>query len=676
MMKTPLFFIFSSVLSWQIWAQADPPHALPAHLPPGACNTPCNVADSLALVMIYQVMNGAQWDTDKRWDLSACVASWYGVGLNVSGRVTILDLDGEIAADPISGSDACVLGVTDLTTVFPDQVNLPELRALSLAGNILTGSFPDLTNLKNLTRLNLNCTQLNTLLPGNKLPKSLQEFYIENAGLSGVLPDLDLPKLNNLNLKKNFDLKGPLPAWKKLESIQSIALSRCNFKGVVPGYSHVLPGNLRLFLPSNRLTFEDVLPNWEQLKKRWNVDLDSQALFSLPETRQVAIGCPFRWDVGIDDTVTSNTYHWYHNGAMLLRTDSNTLFIKEMPDTLGGVWVCKVTNSRVPKMHLESYPLTVLLCQPEVMTVDTALCRGQSLVVRGILYDEQHPEGKQQIIGKATNGCDSVIWVHLRYPESKAGPDTILCRDSLVLRAQLPEGFTGLWSADPAAVIADPTSAVTKARVLQEGETRFLWTVSAPRCPTPTTNTATVFFDRAPTARLDSLTIFIDRDTSGNFLFNDLLFDPNVDVISVQPPPKGGVFNWDDDGHWDFIPNKRYWGTFKVQYTLCSGFCPPEHCDTAEVWIKVVPAGQPVFVSANGDGINDVFVLQVLAADPDAFPESELLILSEDGSILLSSKGYRNDWPVGELPPQGVYYYFFRASPDDPPIANIICLTR
>lgn len=666
----------------------QPPAAPPAGLgapPPNSCSVRCHPDDSLALVQIYNALDGLNWENTKRWDLNACVETWFGVLLDTNfdpARVVALDLDGDTGV-VLSAIDGYAPGIKGLSGTFPGSLQLPRLRLLSLNSNpfsnvAIKGPFPNFSTLPQLVGLGLNYAKMNGPLPSDALPPSLEQLYLEEAGLTGVLPDasLDLPNLVNIDLKGNPGLTDPLPQWAQLGRLQSIAFSRCNFEGVVPGYGHLPAGLLNLFCPFNRFTFEDILPNWAAIKKHAIKDFDSLQLFSVPATRQVAINCPFRWDVGIDDTVATSTYRWFQNGILRSTTDSNTLFVKEMPADWGGTWVCKVTNSIVTEVEIESHPLTVTLCQPEIMDIDTALCPGQSLTVRGVLYNEQNPMGKQQLIGKATNGCDSVIRVQLRYPLFRAGPDTFMCQNNLPLRAGLPPGANGLWTAAPAALITDPTAPLTAASGLQAGETRFFWTVTFVGCP-PATDTFAVFFDQPPTALPDSVTIFIDKNGSGNFLLNDLFFDPAKDVISVLPLPPDGDFDWDDDGDWTFDPDKLYSGTYIVRYSLCSTFCPPEYCDTAEIKIKVVPEVQPEFVSANGDGINDVLVIKALAADPTAFPDNELLIYSADGSKVCCDQGYRNDWPsLGKLPPPGTFWFFFRQSPDDPVVPGILLLTH
>jgi len=645
------------------------------------CPVHCHPSDSLELVRLYNALNGPNWKTS--WNLNSCVKTWHGVTLDpntLPARVLFLDLDGDTGV-VLTKQDDCTDGL-GLNGAFPDKLKLPGLKKLSLSGNDKLrsdgGVFPDFSMLTELTGLALNCTGMNCPLLDNKLPNSLDELYIREAGLNGPIPELSLPNLGTLNIQRNTELQEPLPFWEGLESITYIALSACSFQGVVPGYAHVpADRDFRISLKRNRFTFEDILPNWASLRNH-EIDFDSMERFSAPDTRQIPIGCPFRWGVDIDDTVTTNVYQWFQNGTLRVTTDSNTLVIDSMPDGWGGQWVCRVSNTVVTRMKIESHPITVALCQPEQMNVDTTLCPGQSLLVNGVLYNEQNPMGKQQLVGKATNGCDSVIRVRLHYPDFRAAPDTLVCRDSVPLRAKLPPGATGLWTSDSAAQILQPTSPVTTASGLQEGETRLFWTLNLPGCPSAT-DTFSVFYDRPPQARLDTLTTFIDQDISGNFLLNDLFFDPDVDIVSVLLPlPSGGDFVWDaSDSSWDFDPDKLYYGTFTVRYSLCSSLCLAEYCDTAEIRIKVVPERQPTFVSANGDGINDTFVIERLAADPSTLPDNELLIFSSDGTVVYRTQGYRNDWPnLGNLPPAGVYWCFFRATPSSTVMPSVVLLTH
>ena len=50
-----------------------------------------------------------------------------------------------------------------------------------------------------------------------------------------------------------------------------------------------------------------------------------------------------------------------------------------------------------------------------VLTVEETLCKGESITINGITYNEANPSGEQQIPGGGVHGCDSSILVNLKF---------------------------------------------------------------------------------------------------------------------------------------------------------------------------------------------------------------------------------------------------------------------
>ncbi len=69
-------------------------------------------------------------------------------------------------------------------------------------------------------------------------------------------------------------------------------------------------------------------------------------------------------------------------------------------------------------------------------------------------------------------------------------------------------------------------------------------------------------------------------------------------------------------------------------------------------------------ITPNGDGINDLWVVDNL----ENFPDNEVRIYNRWGELVYSKKGYANDWggqgPKGKLLPAGPYYYVLRIKDD------------
>ncbi|NBR13177.1 MAG: gliding motility-associated C-terminal domain-containing protein [Crocinitomicaceae bacterium] len=73
------------------------------------------------------------------------------------------------------------------------------------------------------------------------------------------------------------------------------------------------------------------------------------------------------------------------------------------------------------------------------------------------------------------------------------------------------------------------------------------------------------------------------------------------------------------------------------------------HIDTVDCTNQL-----PNIITANGDGINDYFVID----EAIKFPNNRLVILNRWGNVILDEKGYRNTFDGLDVS-NGVYYYFF-----------------
>ena len=100
--------------------------------------------------------------------------------------------------------------------------------------------------------------------------------------------------------------------------------------------------------------------------------------------------------------------------------------------------------------------------------------------------------------------------------------------------------------------------------------------------------------------------------------------------------------------------------------------CSPVNCDLTI----------PQAVTPNGDGFNDVFVIDGI----ENYPNNELIIFNRWGAEVFRANGYSNDWNGkstsdfniwGEDLPTGTYYYLFDTKQDGvKPMTGFIYLTR
>ena len=246
-------------------------------------------ADSLALVKIYTIADGANWKESRRWTLTEPMDQWLGIKLNEEGRVTELSITNgtvttveweipEVLTDLTELSNLQIVGsklkgqipeflygmtklskirfnTNNLTGAISDKISqLTDLTELYLNGNKdLGGSIPTtIGQLKKLESINIAQTSI-----GGAIPQALSEctalknFMAYSNKLSGEIPDFwdKLPNIGVLQLYGNPDITGPIPASiGHLKNATGIQLKDCNLTGNIPASFGGLEkcGNLQL----------------------------------------------------------------------------------------------------------------------------------------------------------------------------------------------------------------------------------------------------------------------------------------------------------------------------------------------------------------------------------------------------------------------------------------------
>ena len=161
---------------------------------------PSPETDREALVALFNATGGPNWTRNDNWLSDVPISEWEQVTTDDNGRVTELELGGNL----LSGG------------IPPELGNLENLTVLALLGNHLTGEIPpELGNLTNLTELWLSFNQLSGEIPpelGNLA--HLQELYLHFNQLSGEIPPElgSLTSLTALGLASN-QLSGEIPHW-------------------------------------------------------------------------------------------------------------------------------------------------------------------------------------------------------------------------------------------------------------------------------------------------------------------------------------------------------------------------------------------------------------------------------------------------------------------------------
>ncbi|MEM9919241.1 MAG: gliding motility-associated C-terminal domain-containing protein, partial [Bacteroidota bacterium] len=149
---------------------------------------------------------------------------------------------------------------------------------------------------------------------------------------------------------------------------------------------------------------------------------------------------------------------------------------------------------------------------------------------------------------------------------------------------------------------------------------------------------------------------------------NDTLFGGLTDVYILDPPLYGTIGA-------PGAPNQVNLDcsvTYNASEEFCERYdsftyvvCTPNGCDTATVvvWLKCIDIVIFNAVSANGDGINDVFFISGI----DEFPDNHLEIYNRWGVKVYDTDGYMNEWDGewnGKDLPDGTYYYLLELNDD------------
>lgn len=232
-------------------------------------------ADRGALTALYHATDGPNWVDSDNWLTDAPLADWYGVATDSTGRVTGLELPGELTAQGwishgLRGAIPPEIGRLDMLEFLflygndisgplpPEIGNLRRLRGVSLAANAISGPIPpEIGDLTNLSTLSLSDNALAGPIPselGNLV--GLWVLTLDANGLSGPIPP-ELGSLTNLSTLwlSNNALSGPIPReLGDLVALEQLRFQENNLTGLIPPELGNLDSLRVLWLQGNGLT--------------------------------------------------------------------------------------------------------------------------------------------------------------------------------------------------------------------------------------------------------------------------------------------------------------------------------------------------------------------------------------------------------------------------------------
>jgi gliding motility-associated-like protein len=177
-------------------------------------------------------------------------------------------------------------------------------------------------------------------------------------------------------------------------------------------------------------------------------------------------------------------------------------------------------------------------------------------------------------------------------------------------------------------------------------------------------------------------------DPEQGILVNDS--DPDGDNIAALEvnngiTDQGGSITIFSNGTFSYSPRLGFAGVDTYEYTICDDG-EPELCDDATIFIEVKELPVVVFdaYSPNGDGINDIWVIQGITR----FPNNEVQIFNRWGNLVYQVKGYdnsANSWQGqategvvfgSSQVPDGAYFYVINLGDGSKALSGYVIIRR
>ena len=264
-----------------------------------------SASDRDILVALYNSTDGPNWRDNNNWLTNAPLGEWYGVRVDVEGRVVGLDLAGSwddqagryvkhglkgtvpVALADLAKLEHLDLAINKLSGPIPVELGgLTKLKRLYLWDNDLTGPIPvELDGLANLESLDLGGNALSGDIPPElgRLA-NLTHLILESNELTGTIPSElgGLVNLETLGLGGNA-LSGDIPPeLGRLANLVSLHLDWNALSGIIPPQLGGL-ANLRiLYLSSNALSGTVPL-NFLQLSRLFVFGFEKNGHLCLPD---------------------------------------------------------------------------------------------------------------------------------------------------------------------------------------------------------------------------------------------------------------------------------------------------------------------------------------------------------------------------------------------------------
>jgi Leucine-rich repeat (LRR) protein len=340
-------------------------------------NPTISMADSAALVSLYNATSGANWGKQNNW-LTGAADTWLGIGVT-SERVTSIslpanNLTGELPTDVYTLSELINLILNDnaLSGTLSTQVgNLTKLKILNLGGNDMTGTVPtEIYALTGLINFSLNHNQFTgALSPLIGSLVNLEVLRFNNLPMTGSIPAevFTLTGLKTLGLSGKLD--GPIPA--SIGEITGLKRLLCDNCGItsLPSQISTLTNLVAISVPNNKipslpdvsgLTLDSLIVTKNKLGfEAIEPNLDVPNFFFNPQDSigtkiitTIQTGTPYSVTSAVGGS--ANEYQWRKNGSPLSGATSANYNIASTAFDDEGSYTVDVTSIAVPGLTLTS----------------------------------------------------------------------------------------------------------------------------------------------------------------------------------------------------------------------------------------------------------------------------------------------------------------------------------
>ncbi|MBD3637844.1 MAG: gliding motility-associated C-terminal domain-containing protein [Crocinitomicaceae bacterium] len=328
---------------------------------------------------------------------------------------------------------------------------------------------------------------------------------------------------------------------------------------------------------------------------------------------------------------------------------------------------------------------------PTFSATDSTICAGETVTLSGtgsgaVDYNVYDAATGGNLLGTApmdvtpsttttyyleaenTNGCGNIGGIQSltitvnSLPSLAVSSDENICVGETVTLTATGSG-TLLWSTSETTNSIDVSPTTTTTYTVDLTDANGCTSSGSITVSVQSSSTVSAVDDNASTGVGTLVNINVSSNDTGDPL-----------TVAILQGPQNGVGSVQADGSIDYLPFTSYVGDDSITYTICDVFCSAI-CDTAVVRISVsdeVELSIPGGFSPNGDGINDVFVIEGL----DAYPNNSLTIFNRWGDIVYTASPYNNDWSgqaegkrtiTGDVVVTGTYFYILKLDDNTEP---------